>query len=105
MELRRGMPRYEILLISNDLPTIRIIKSYFDSKQFNFNDVSSCSQALEELQSKTPMLILLDRILPKKNREEFLKRIKTDKNLKNISIKIFEKNEFALKRPNEIQLK
>ncbi len=98
---RRGMPRYEILLISNDLPTIRIIKSYFGSKQFNFNDVSSCSQALEELQSKTSMLILLDRILPKKNREEFLKRIKTDKNLKNISIKIFEKNEFALKRPNE----
>ncbi len=101
MEPRQRIPRYEVLLISNDLPTIRIIKSYFDSKQFNFNGVSSCSQALEELQSKTPMLILLDRILPKENRDEFLKRIKTDKKLREIPIKTFAINEYKLQGTNK----
>ena len=98
---RRGMPRYEVLLISNDLPTIRIIKSYFESKMFKFNIVSSCSQALEELQSQTPMLILLDRILPKENRIEFLKVIKNNKKLGKISIKTFTKNEYKRQRTNK----
>lgn len=95
------MPRYEVLLISKDLPTIRIIKSYFESKMFKFNIVSSCSQALEELQSQTPMLILLDRILPKENRIEFLKVIKNNKKLGKISIKTFTKNEYKIQRTNK----
>jgi len=98
---RRGMPRYEVMLISNDLPTIRIIKSYFDSKQFKFNIVSSCSKALEELQNQTPLLILLDRILPAENREILLNRIKIDKNLRKVSIKTFAKNEYKLQRTNK----
>jgi len=98
---RRGMPRYEVLLISNDLPTIRIIKSYFESKMFKFNVVSSCSQALEELQSQTPMSILLDRILPEENRIKFLKIIKNNKKLGKVSIKTFTKNEFKLQRTNK----
>lgn len=48
MDHRQGIPRYEVLLISKDPSTIRIIKSYFDDKMFKINDVSSCSQALEE---------------------------------------------------------
>ncbi len=98
VEHRRGLPRYEVLLISNDLPTIRIIKSYFDSKMFKFKDVSSCSQALEELESQTPMLILLDRTLPEENRIEILKRIKNDKKLRKVSTKTFTKNEYKLQR-------
>ena len=99
VEHRRGLPRYEVLLISNDLPTIRIIKSYFDRKIFKFKDVSSCSQALEELESQTPMLILLDRTLPEENRIEILKRIKNDKKLRKVSTKTFTKNEYKLQRP------
>ena len=93
MEFRQGILRYEVLLISNDLPTIRKIKSYFDKKQFNVNNVASCSQALEELQKLKPFSILLDRSLPKKNRKEFLIRIKWDKRLNKVSIKTFGKND------------
>ena len=95
---RRGIPRYEVLLISKDLPTIQIIKSYFDRKIFKFKDVSSCTQALEELESQTPMLILLDRTLPEENRIQILKRIKNDKKLRKVSTKTFTKNEYKLQK-------
>lgn len=98
MEFRRVLPLYEILLISNDLPTILIIKSNFNKKQFKVNIVFSCSQALEELQKLKPWSILLDMSLPEENRKEFLKRIKSDKRLKKVSVKTFSANEFKLQR-------
>ena len=101
MEIKRGIPRYEILLISNDLPTILIIKSNFNKKQFKFNTVFSCSQALKELQNHKPFSILLDRSLPEENRKDFLQRLKSDKSLKKVSVKTFAENEFKLRRPDE----
>lgn len=96
-ETSRGIPRYEVLLISNDHPTVRLMNSYFNSKQFKLFDVTNCSQAWKELQNHSPMLILLDRSLPDKERKELLKHVKLEKRLKNVPIKIFTKKDYERK--------
>ena len=98
MEFKRGIPLYKILLISNDLPSILIIKSYFNKKQFKVNIVFSCIQALEEFWKLKPLSILLDINLPEENRKEFLKKIKSDKSLKKVSVKTFAINEYKLQK-------
>lgn len=97
---KRGLPLYEVLLISNDLPTIGMLETYFESDIFGFYSVSSCSQAWEVLERCKPMLILLDNTLSEENRNELLIRIRTTKKLRDISIKIFAKKEFDLRRTN-----
>ncbi|MFW9894555.1 MAG: histidine kinase dimerization/phospho-acceptor domain-containing protein, partial [Candidatus Thorarchaeota archaeon] len=57
-------PEHEVLLIEDDLATIRLIKSYFESKGYKCKGVVSGSKGLEELGNSIPSLILLDIILP-----------------------------------------
>jgi len=99
-KFKRGLPLYEVLLISDDPPTIGMLKTYFKSNQFEFFDVSSCSHAWDIIERRPPMLVLLDDTLPEENRDELLTRIRTTKKLRNVSIKIFAKKEFDLRRTN-----
>ena len=55
---------YDILLIEDDLPTIRLITSYFEGKGYNCKGVISGSKGIEELKKSKPKIILLDIILP-----------------------------------------
>ena len=57
-------PQYDILLIEDDLATIRLLTSYFESKGFKCKGVVSGTKGLEELRGGIPKLILLDIILP-----------------------------------------
>lgn len=70
---------YEVLLIEDDLATIRLITSYFDSKGFKCKGVVSGSKGLEELGNTIPKLILLDIILPDLSGYDICKTIKSDK--------------------------
>ena len=78
--------QYDILLIEDDLATIRLLTSYFDSKGFNCQGVVSGTKGLEELSSNTPKLVLLDIILPDYNGYEICKIIKSNKKLKSIPV-------------------
>ncbi|MFX1256469.1 MAG: response regulator [Promethearchaeota archaeon] len=78
--------QYDILLIEDDLPTIRLITSYFESKGYICKGVISGSKGLEELKRSTPKLILLDIILPDLSGYDLCKIIKSDKKFKNIPI-------------------
>ncbi len=76
----------EILLIEDDLSTIRLLTSYFESKGHTCKGVISGTKAIEELKANRPRIILLDIILPDVNGYDLSKMIKSDKELQNIPI-------------------
>lgn len=77
---------YDILLIEDDLPTIRLITSYFEGKGYNCKGVISGSKGIEELKKSKPKIILLDIILPDISGYDICKQIKADKDIKEIPI-------------------
>ncbi len=77
---------YDVLLIEDDLATIRLITSYFESKGFKCKGVVSGSKGLEELGNTIPKLILLDIILPDLSGYDICKTIKSDKEWAQIPI-------------------
>ncbi|MFW9939230.1 MAG: response regulator [Candidatus Thorarchaeota archaeon] len=77
---------YDILLIEDDLATIRLITSYFESKGYACKGVVSGSKGLEELGRAQPKIILLDIILPDLSGYDICKTIKSDKEFKKIPI-------------------
>ncbi len=79
-------PQYDILLIEDDLPTIRLLTSYFESKGYKCNGVVSGTKGIEELRGGIPRLILLDIILPDISGYEICKMIKDHKIYKEIPI-------------------
>ncbi len=74
----------DILLIEDDLATIRLLKSYFESRGYSCKGVISGTKGIEELKNITPNVILLDVILPDVSGYDLCKMIKSDKKLKNI---------------------
>jgi len=77
---------YDILLIEDDLATIRLITSYFENKKYKCKGVVSGAKGLEELRRTTPKVILLDIILPDLSGYDICKTIKTDNFYKKIPV-------------------
>ena len=85
-DIKRESTKYDILLIEDDVATIRLITSFFESKGFVCKGVVSGSKGLEELKNGTPQLILLDIILPDLKGYDICKIIKSDKLYQNIPV-------------------
>ena len=79
-------PQYDILLIEDDLATIRLLTSYFESKGSKCKGVVSGTKGIEELRGGVPKLILLDIILPDISGYEICKMIKDHKVYKEIPV-------------------
>ena len=79
-------PQYDILLIEDDLATIRLITSYFESKGYLCKGVVSGSKGIEELKNSIPKIILLDIILPDLSGYDICKTIKSDNEYKKIPV-------------------
>ena len=79
-------PQYDILLIEDDLATIRLLTSYFESKGYICKGVVSGTKGLEELRGGIPRLILLDIILPDISGYEICRMIKNDKRYQDLPI-------------------
>ncbi len=77
---------YDVLLIEDDLATIRLLTSYFESKGYSCKGVISGTKGIDQLKNTMPKLILLDIILPDLNGYDLCKMIKSDKNYKNIPV-------------------
>jgi CheY-like chemotaxis protein len=78
--------QYDILLIEDDLATIRLLTSYFESKGFTCKGVVSGTKGLEELANNPPKLVLLDIILPDYSGYNICKQIKANKSLRDIAV-------------------
>lgn len=78
--------QYDILLIEDDLSTIRLLTSYFESKGYVCKGVISGTRGIEELRSAKPKLILLDIILPDLSGYDLCKMIKADKKFQDIPV-------------------
>ncbi len=84
IQTERG--HYDILLVEDDLATIRLLTNYFESKDLTCKGVVSGTKALEELKYNTPKLILTDIIHPAPNGYDLCKQIKSNQKLKNIPV-------------------
>ena len=78
--------QYDVLLIEDDLATIRLITSYFENKVYYCKGVVSVSKGIEELKNTIPKLILLDIILPDLSGYDICKTIKSDNEFKKIPV-------------------
>ena len=79
-------PQYDILLIEDDLATIRLLTSYFESKGYKCKGVISGTKGIEELRGGVPKLILLDIILPDISGYEICNMIKDHNIYKEIPV-------------------
>jgi CheY-like chemotaxis protein len=77
---------YDVLLIEDDLPTIRLIKSFFESRGVVCKGAISGTKGYEELKNSHPRLILLDIILPDVSGYDLCKRIKEEEENKDIPL-------------------
>ncbi|MFX0002394.1 MAG: response regulator [Candidatus Hermodarchaeota archaeon] len=79
-------PQYDILLIEDDLATIRLLTSYFESKGYKCKGVVSGTKGIDEIRGGAPKLILLDIILPDISGYEICKMIKEHDKYKQIPV-------------------
>ncbi len=77
---------FDVLLIEDDISTIRLITSYFESKGYSCKGVVSGSKGIEELKNNIPKIVLLDIILPDINGFHICKTIKSDLEYKKIPV-------------------
>lgn len=78
--------KYDLLLIEDDVETVNLLTSYFESIGISCRGVLSGFKGLKELKRYTPKLILLDIILPDINGYEILTKLKEDDKLKSIPV-------------------
>ncbi|MFX1325689.1 MAG: response regulator, partial [Promethearchaeota archaeon] len=78
--------QFDILLIEDDLATIRLLTSYFENKGYKCKGVVSGTKGLEEIRGGIPKLILLDIILPDISGYEICKMIKDHQKYKTIPV-------------------
>ncbi len=78
--------KYDLLLIEDDVETVNLLTSYFESIGITCRGILSGFKGLKELKRYTPKLVLLDIILPDINGYEILKRMKADDKLKSIPV-------------------
>jgi CheY-like chemotaxis protein len=78
--------QYDILLIEDDLATIRLLTSYFESKGYTCKGVVSGTKGLDEIKNNPPKLVLLDIILPDYSGYDICKQIKSNKDLRNLAV-------------------
>lgn len=81
-----GKSQYDILLIEDDISTIKLLTSFFERKGYSCKGVISGSKGLDELKRNIPKIILLDIILPDINGFEVCKIINSNKEYQNIPI-------------------
>lgn len=77
---------YDLLLIEDDVETVNLLTSYFDSLGVSSKGILSGLKGLQEIRRYKPKLVLLDIILPDIDGYDILKEMKSKDNLKDIPV-------------------
>lgn len=77
---------YDILIIEDELLTINLLVDYFRMKNYTCKYVLTGEEALKEIKSNIPKLILLDILLPDIDGFEICRKIKSNENLKKVPV-------------------
>lgn len=85
-EVEKRKLDYDILLIEDDVETVNLLTSYFESIGVSSKGVLSGYKGLKEIKKYIPKLVLLDIILPDINGYEILRRIRANDKLKDIPV-------------------
>ena len=86
MDMEPKKQNYDILIVDDDLPTLKVLTEHFKLNGKTCKCVRSASSCIEELKYSYPKLILIDVILPDIDGFELCKMIKSEKELKHIPI-------------------
>ena len=86
--IKEKSTKCDILLIEDDVATIHLISSFFESKGFHIKGIASGNKGLDELRynPELPQLILLDIILPDISGYDICKALKVDEKYKDIPV-------------------
>jgi CheY-like chemotaxis protein len=82
-------PHYDVLIISDNPATIRLMTSLFELKNRSSKGVNSGLEALKGMQTSIPRFIIMDRILHDVSGFDFLRKLKSNERLKDIPITFF----------------
>ena len=78
--------QYDVLLIEDNISTIKLLTSFFKNKGYTCKGCTSATEGLTYLSNSIPKIILLNIILPDISGYEFCKKVKLDLRLKNVPI-------------------
>ncbi|MFX1444957.1 MAG: response regulator [Promethearchaeota archaeon] len=78
--------KYNVLLIDDDIGTTKLVSEHFRRSGVSFKCVFNTRDALKELNSNIPKLILLDIFLPDMMGDKFCKKLKSNIKYKDIPI-------------------
>ncbi len=77
-----------ILFIEDELAVVDVFKEAFNQRGFEVVSAKDGQDGLDLLKKVKPTIILLDLILPRMHGFEFLEKVKSDSDLKNIPVLI-----------------
>jgi len=77
---------YDLLIVDDDLVTIKLLTRYFESRGFKCLTTTLGNESLDFLERYELKVILLDILLPDISGYEICKRIKSDDRLRNIPV-------------------
>ena len=80
---------YDVLIISDNSTSIRLITSYFEMSGYTCKGFDSGIKALKDMQTNIPRVVIMDKILHDLSRFDFLRELKSDERLKDIPITFF----------------
>ena len=78
--------KYDVLVIEDDMSTVKLLERYFTKKGYSVKGALTGSKGVEELKFNIPKLILLDIILPDISGFDICKILKSDETFKDIII-------------------
>ena len=78
--------KYDILLIEDDVSTVRLLEKFFTMKGYSIKGALTGSKGIEELRMNIPKLVLLDIILPDISGFDISKILKSDETFKNVLV-------------------
>ena len=81
--------QYDILIIEDDLATIRLLTSYFERERYICKSVRNGVESLKQLEISQPKVILLDLTLPDMDWYDVALQIKADPSIRDIPLFLF----------------